>query len=151
MDGTYSIEVAKPRQEVFDFLTDDDNLPKIVPNLADHGVIEDRPEKLGSTFWHEYEEKGRRMKMTGVVTEYEPPRRWAVKLDGAFFGLEVAYTLDELGPDSTRITQDSSARFKHVFKLMGLLFGKKMKADGERVQEENFARMKVMIEGTGEA
>ena len=91
MNSTYSIEVERPRADVFDFLTDDDNLPAVVPNLADHGVIEEQPGKIGSTFWHEYEEKGRRMRMTGVVTEYEAPRRWAVKLDGAFFGLEVAY------------------------------------------------------------
>ncbi|MEM8884353.1 MAG: SRPBCC family protein [Planctomycetota bacterium] len=146
MEGTYSIEVEKPRSEVFAFLTDDENLPRIVPNLADHGVIEDKPGKVGSTFWHEYEEHGRRMKMTGVVTEYREPERWAVEMDGAMFGLEVAYTLDELGPSSTRINQYSKARFKHIFKLMGLLFGKKMKADGEKVQAENFARMKEMIE-----
>ena len=147
MNSTYSIEVERPRADVFDFLTDDDNLPAVVPNLADHGVIEEQPGKIGSTFWHEYEEKGRRMRMTGVVTEYEAPRRWAVKLDGPFFGFEVAYTLEQLGPGTTRITQDSNARFKHVFKLLGLLFGGKMKADGERVQAENFARMKALLEG----
>ena len=147
MNSTYSIEVERPRADVFDFLTDDDNLPAVVPNLADHGVIEEQPGKIGSTFWHEYEEKGRRVRMTGVVTEYEAPRRWAVKLDGPFFGLEVAYTLEQLGPGTTRITQDSNARFKHVFKLLGLLFGGKMKADGERVQAENFARMKALLEG----
>ena len=131
MNSTYSIEVERPRADVFDFLTDDDNLPAVVPNLADHGVIEEQPGKIGSTFWH----------------EYEAPRRWAVKLDGPFFGLEVAYTLEQLGPGTTRITQDSNARFKHVFKLLGLLFGGKMKADGERVQAENFARMKALLEG----
>ncbi len=146
MDSTCSIEIDRPRADVFDFLTEDDNLPAVVPNLADHGVLEQQPGEIGSTFWHEYEEKGRRMRMTGVVTEYEAPRRWAVKLDGAFFGLEVAYTLEELGPGRTRITQDSSARFKHVFKLLGLLFGGRMKSDGERVQAENFARLRALLE-----
>ncbi|MHC4938472.1 MAG: SRPBCC family protein [Planctomycetota bacterium] len=147
MEGTYSIDVERPREQVFAFLTDEENLPKIVPNLSDHGVIEEKPGKVGTTFWHEYVEKGRKMKMTGVVTEWTAPERWAVKLDGAFFGLEVAYSLEELGPNSTRISQWSKASFKHVFKLMGLIFGKKMKAEGERVQAENFARMKAMIEG----
>ena len=35
---------------------------------------------------------------------------------------------------------------KHVFKIFGLLFGKKMQAEGEKVQRENFARMKELIE-----
>ena len=29
---------------------------------------------------------------------------------------------------------------------MGLLFGKKMEAEGKKAQEENFARMKALIE-----
>jgi len=149
MKGEYSIDIERPRTEVFAFLDDQENLPKIVPNLVDHGVINETPEKVGTTFWHEYEEKGRKMKMTGVVTEHRAPERMAVKLDGAFFGLEVAYTLEELGPTSTRLTQYSNARFKHIFKLMGLLFGKKMQAEGEKVQADNFARMKSMIETGG--
>jgi carbon monoxide dehydrogenase subunit G len=149
MEGTFSIDIERPREEIFAFLDDEENLPKVVPNLVDHGVINETPEKVGTTFWHVYEEKGRKMKMTGVVTEHRPPERMAVKLDGAFFGLEVAYTLEELGPTSTRVTQYSKARFKHIFKLMGLLFGKKMKAEGEKTQAENFARMKALIESGG--
>lgn len=146
MEGTYSIDIERPREEVFAFIDDEENLPKIVPNLVDHGVVDEKPEKVGTTFWHVYEEKGRKMKMTGVVTEHRPPERMAVKLDGPLFDLEVAYTLESLGPTSTRLTQYSKGRFKHIFKLIGLLFGKKMKAEGEKVQAENFARMKAMIE-----
>jgi len=146
MRGTYSIDIERPRERVFAFLDDEENLPKMVPNLVDHGVVNETPEKVGTTFWHVYEEKGRRMKMTGVVTEHRPPERMAVKLDGAFFGLEVTYELEELGLASTRLTQLSEARFKHVFKLMGLLFGKKMEREGKQAQVENFARMKALIE-----
>jgi hypothetical protein len=55
-------------------------------------------------------------------------------------------TPEKLGPTSTRLTQLSVARFKHVFKLMGLLFSKKMEREGKQVQVENFARMKALIE-----
>ena len=150
MKGTYSIDIERPREDVFAFLDDPDNLPKIVPNLADHGIIEETPEKVGTTFWHVYEEKGRKMKMTGVVTEHKPPEVMAVEMDGAMFGLIVRYDLEALSPTSTRINQYSEARFKHVFKLMGLLFGKKMEKEGKKVQAENFARMKKIIE-EGEA
>ena len=146
MKGRYSIDIERPREQVFAFLDDEKNLPKMVPHLVDQGVIDETPEKVGTTFWHVYEEKGRRMKMTGVVTEHRPPERMAVKLEGAFFGLEVTYELEELGPTSTRLTQVSDARFKHVFKLMGLLFGKKMEEEGKQVQAETFAGMKAAIE-----
>ncbi len=151
MENTFGTEMQAPRQIVFDFLDDESNLKKIVPNLVDAGVTHETPEKVGSTFWHVYEENGRKMKMTGVVTEHNAPHGFAVKLDGAFFGLEVSYHLDELTPTSTRVTQYSKARFKHVFKLMGLFFGKKMQREGERVQAENFARMKEMIEAEARA
>jgi hypothetical protein len=118
---------------------------------VEHGVIQETQEKVGTTFWHVYEEHGRKMKMTGEVTEHRAPERLAVTLDGPFFGLEVVQTLEELGPDSTRFTQYSKGTFKHVFKLMGLLFGKKMKAEGEKAQAENFERMKALLEGGGSA
>ena len=146
MKSSYSIDIERPREQVFAFLDDEENLPKMVANLVDQGVINETPEKVGTTFWHVYEEKGRRMKMTGVVTGHRPPERLAVKLDGAFFALEVTYELEELGPTSTRLTQISDARFKHVFKLMGLLFGKKMEREGKQAQVETFARMKAAIE-----
>jgi len=146
MEGTYSIDIERPRDEVFAFLDDPENLPKFVPNLVDHGVIQETPKKVGTTFWHVYEENGRKMKMTGVVTEHRPPERMAVTLDGPFFGLEVSHTLEVLGPNSTRLTQYSKGTFKHVFKLMGLLFAKKMKAEGEKVQAENYARVKALLE-----
>ena len=146
MQGTYSIEIERPREQVFAWLDDQDNLPKMVPNLVDHGLIEEMPEKVGTTFWHVYEENGRKMKMTGVVTEHQTPERMAVKLDGSFFGLEVIYELEALSPTSTRLVQHSDAKFKHVFKLMGLLFGKKMEREGKKVQAENFARMKELME-----
>jgi carbon monoxide dehydrogenase subunit G len=146
MEGTFSIDIERPRAEVFAFLDDPENLPKFVPNLVDHGVIQETPQKVATTFWHVYEENGRRMKMTGVVTEHRPPERIAVELDGPMFGLVVVQTLEELGPNSTRFTQYSKATLKHVFKLMGMLFGKKMKEQGEKAQRENFERMKALLE-----
>ena len=56
MEGEYSIDIDRPREEVFAFIDDEENLPKIVPNLVDHGVINETPDKVGTTFWHIYEE-----------------------------------------------------------------------------------------------
>lgn len=148
MKGTYSIDIERPRAEVFAWLDDDDNIQKIVPNLVDHGIIDEKPEKVGTTFWQEFEEKGRKMKMTGVVTEHDEPSVMAVEMDGPFFSLKVKYEFEELGPDSTRVVQHSEGRFKHVFKLMGLLFGRKMRREGEKAQADSFARMKAELEGT---
>ena len=63
--------------------------------LVDHGIIEETPEKVGTRFWHEYEEKGRRFQMKGVVTEHAPPERMGVELDGPAFGLKVDYEFEE--------------------------------------------------------
>lgn len=146
MKGTYSVEIERSQEDVFDFLADPDNIKIIVPNLVEHGHIEEKPEIVGTTFYQVFEEKGRRMKMTGVVTEHVPPTSMAVKMQGSMFRLEVRYVLESLGPTRTKLIQHSDASFKHVFKLMGLLFGGKMKREGEKVQAENFARMKNHLE-----
>ena len=150
MKSTYTCDIDCPREKVFAFLDDPDNLPKYVPNLVDHGVIKETPEKVGTTFWHEYEENGRKMKMNGVVTVHEPPTRMAVEVDGAMFGIKVLYELEELGPDKTRVIQHSDANFKHVFKMMGLLFRKKMEVEGRKAQDAVYANMKRILE-EGEA
>lgn len=148
MENTYSLEIDAPRQHVFDYLADDDNIKDIVPNLVEQGFLEVTDDKVGTTFWHVYEENGSKMKMTGVVTEHQPPVSMAVALDGPMFSMTVRYILEETGPNSTMLRQDSTAKMKHVFKIFGLLFGKKMQREGERVQEENFARMKQLIEAS---
>ncbi len=147
MKNTYSIDINRSREDVFAFIDDDDNLKIMVPNLVEHEILEETPEIVGTTFLHVYEEGGRKMKMKGVVTEHDAPKRMAVKVDGALFGLKVAYDLEELGPSSTRLTQVSEAHFKHVFKLMGLLFRKKMEREGKKSQAECFARIKAHLEG----
>lgn len=146
MKGEYSIDIEASREDVFDYLADDDNIMDIVPNLVAHGFIDVKDGVVGTTFWHEYEEKGRKMKMTGVVSEHQRPDLMAVEMDGAMFSLVVRYNLEELGPSRTRLVQFSHAKMKHVFKIFSLLFGKKMQAEGEKVQAENFARMKQLIE-----
>ena len=151
MQCSYSIEIERSQQDVFDFVNEPSNIKLIVPNLVDEGLIEETPDKVGTTFWHEYEENGRKMKMTGVVTEYERPTRSAVELDGPMFSLGVLYEYEALGPDRMRLTQHSNGTFKHVFKLLGLLMGKKMKRDGEKVLEDNFARLKSVLEGGSKA
>lgn len=146
MKNHASLEIACAREGVFAFLADDDNLHDIVPNLVAHRILKETPEKVGTTFEHVYEEKGRRMTMQGVVTEHQPPERMAVALDGPFFSMEVLYVLDALEPQRTRMTQTTTARFKHVFKLMGLLFRKKMECEGEKTQQQAFARIKERLE-----
>ncbi|MEM7229080.1 MAG: SRPBCC family protein [Planctomycetota bacterium] len=136
----------RPRDEVFAFLDDPENLPKILSNLKDQGVINETPDQVGTTFWHVYEEKGREMKMTGVVTEHCVPERMAVQLDGAVFSLWVAYDFEEIDANSTHLIQYSEAKFKHVFKIFGLIGRKKMEEEGRKSLEESFARMKDMIE-----
>ena len=148
MENTYSLEINAPRQHVFDYLADDDNLKDMVPNLVEHELLEETEEKVGTTFLHVYEENGRKMKMTGVVTEHQPPASMAVALDGPMFSMTVRYILEETGPNSTMLRQDSTAKMKHVFKIFGLLFGKKMKCEGERQLRESFARMKELMEAS---
>jgi carbon monoxide dehydrogenase subunit G len=146
MENRHSIDIERPREAIFDFLTDPKNIREIVPNLVDEGIIEEKPGRVGTTFWHVYEERGRTMKMTGVVTEHQPPERSAVSVDGAMFGLDVTYVLEEIGPSTTRLTQVAKVRWKHVFKIMGLLFQKKFEVEGRKSQVENFERLKSILE-----
>ncbi|MEM7229081.1 MAG: SRPBCC family protein [Planctomycetota bacterium] len=151
MKGEYTIDIERPRADVFAFLSDQQNMQRVEPTLIGFGVLHETPEKVGSTFWLVYQENDRTTSMSGVVTAHEHPENLAIRLDHALFSYEAAYHLAEIDAHTTRLVFSSRERFKHVYKLIGVFAGRRLKAESQSTHQETFARIKDLIESERES
>ena len=145
MKNSHSIEIDAPPERVFYWLDDAERGMKWVPNIVENEDLEVTENKIGSTFRQVYLERGRRMDMQGVITGYEPNRRFTLEISGESFDLHVDYRLEGL-EGRTRLTQDSAVRFKGFFRIIGPLLVPLVKKSSKKQLEESFAKLKKLAE-----
>ena len=118
---------------------------KWVPNVVENEDLEVTENKIGSTFRQVYLENGRRMEMSGTVTGYEANRRLTLEINGDAFDLFLDYRLEDLG-GRTRLTQDSTVRFKGFLKIIGPIMTPFVKKSSMKQLEDSFATLKGLAE-----
>ncbi len=128
MKTTTSILIEAPVGTVFLWLEDNERLKKWVPNLIEDTPLIETPEKTGSRFKQVFLENGKRMEMTGEITDYVENERMRVDMTGTMFNLDVEYILTAPSEDQTELTQNTEIRFKGlmvlfapIMRLMSLL------------------------------
>jgi uncharacterized protein YndB with AHSA1/START domain len=79
-----SIEIARPPQAVFDFLTDPEHLPEWQTSTVEVRRERIGPLEVGERFTEVHAAMGRKLESTVEVAERTPPSAFALKiLDGA--------------------------------------------------------------------
>src|SRR5581483_4869825 len=103
----FSIDVQRPVEEVFAYLTDPANLPE-----WQSGAVEGRPEgsgppAVGSRFVEVRKFLGRKIESTLEVTEYEPNRRFAFRVVSGPVPFRVDHVLEPAdGGTTIRVSGD---------------------------------------------
>jgi len=78
---TTSVEINKPVNEVFAKFTDVNLLTKWTPNLKTVTVLKETPNKVGTVYEKEIENKGRTLTATQEIKGYEPNKKITYFLD----------------------------------------------------------------------
>jgi len=138
--------INAPANIVFLWLEDNERLQQWIPNLIEDEAIIETPEKVGSTFRQVFLERGKRMEMTGELTDYAENERMRVFMSGDMFNLDVDYILKALTPEQTEVTQDSEIKMKGAAKLFAPLMLMMSKLSKSDPQEEAHAKLKEMAE-----
>lgn len=81
--------IARPPQEVFDFVTDSQNAPKIVSSVKSMVKLTEGPVRVGTHFRETRLMNGKEHEADLEVVEYDLPRRYDVK--NITEGFEVVY------------------------------------------------------------
>ena len=116
-----TIEIRNTPENVFYWLEDPNRAMEWMTSVAETEIINQTPNRVGTTFRETIQEKGRGTEMRGVVTSFVPNKGLAFHLEGKYNAVEVHYTLHENG-EITQLSQSAEIRFKGLVRLLSALF-----------------------------
>ena len=90
-----SVVVQRPIDEVFGYFTDAAKIPEWQASALEARVQGDGPMRAGSRALETRKFLGRRMESTMEVLEYEPPRRFTIKVSSGLVPFQVTSDLSE--------------------------------------------------------
>ena len=140
MEG--NITIGRPVEEVFAYVTDIGNFAKWNEQAGQSEQTSEGPVGVGTTYRGSYELMGRSMEWTSEITEYEPNRRMAQKIDMGPAVMAMSWLVEPVG-DGTKFTMISEGEMGGLAKLAGPLMDRTMK----KQMEGNLARLKALLEG----
>ncbi len=111
----HKVEIERPVDEVFAYLTDVARLPEWQESVSEVHV--DGPVAAGSRFRDVREFMGRRAASTLEVTGFEPPRLFSLRVVEGPIAYELEHSLEAAG-DGTTVTFSGRGDTKRVPRLM---------------------------------
>ena len=114
MKATASILVDSPISSVWDFVADVANMEKWVNGVSDLARTSEGEFGIGSTFQSSYTYAGKTHPVTYVITEFDPPRRIAMRSTSGPFPFEGSTELRE-ETEGTRVFNTIDARPTNAF------------------------------------
>lgn len=139
---TMSEWIARPPQEVFDFITTPDNAPQVAESVTSSVVLTEGPIRVGSRFRETRLMRGKEEHADLEVVTYEPSQKYAVK--NLTEGIESVYSYAfRPEADGTRVDLVCEVNASGAKKLMTPMVAAVLKKeDGGHLQ-----RLKKVLEG----
>jgi uncharacterized protein YndB with AHSA1/START domain len=125
------VEIKRPVEDVFAVLTDVTLTGRWYPAKVEEWWMTPPPHGTGSVRRARVLVMGRAAENDAVVTEYEPPRRAAMKGLSSSAPFEVRLTFEPVA-SGTRVEVDSAFRLRGLMRLIGPLFIKSYDRGWER-------------------
>lgn len=149
MQSEASVEISLPIEDVFEFTND--HVVEWSLTVVEDTVINETPDRVGTTFKCVTESRGKRLEFRGEVTRWERPHASAINLIGDSFDIEAAYFF-ETTDAGTRVTQKAVISPKGLLRVPFFLFGWMMgKASCDEAQKELDNLKRVLEERVGSA
>ncbi len=142
------IDIQAAREKVFYWLEEPERAKQWVTSVTKSEIIDETPNKVGTTFKEYVEENGRGTELQGIVTEFVPNERFSVHLEGEFNITDVSFSLVQKG-EITQLTQDVDLRFKGMTKVLTLFLRVPIKKKIIKQTQKEFARLKELCEQKG--
>jgi carbon monoxide dehydrogenase subunit G len=139
------IEIDATPKRVFSWLEDPDRAKEWMTSVTKSEIINETPNKIGTTFREHVEEEGRGIEMHGVITEFISDKRFAVHLESDMNSVEVSFILAKHG-DITQLTQNVNLRLKGMLKILSLFLRGSIKKKIIRQTQKEFAILKELCE-----
>jgi len=126
-----SVHINKPAAEVFAFMSEFANDAKWQSDLVRSEKTSAGPTAVGSTGLYVQKLMGQEMKNEVVVTEYDPPKRFAMKTTSGPVKFEAIATFEDMG-GGTHLTMNAKGEPGGFFKVAEGLIQKELDKSFER-------------------
>lgn len=137
----HSVEILRPIEAVFAVLTDVTLTGRWYPAKVEEWWTTPPPHGIGSIRRARVTAMGRATENDAVVTEYEPPRRAAMKGLSSMAPFEVTLDFQPIA-GGTHVVVDSTFHFRGFMRLIGPAFA----GSYERGWDRGLANLKRMME-----
>jgi carbon monoxide dehydrogenase subunit G len=139
---TYSIEVNKPVEHVFQFLDDSYYATQWISGLQSIEAITEGGNRVGARAKHIYVENGREIEMIEETLVYEPNKR--VKFKGVTDGFEL--TVEYRLVPTAKGTRIEMIEEMHMTSLFMKIISPLIHLSAKRRLADDFARLKALVE-----
>ena len=134
----HSIEIERPVEEVFDFISRPENFPLWQESLLEIRREAEGPLRVGSEVTEVRSFMGRKMETTWTCTEHEPCERSSIEEDEGLVPFKGTFELEALG-ESTLFTWTVETPGPRGIKVPGAIVGRMVRrqlaVDSERLKE----------------
>jgi len=142
---TYSIDLSGRPDEVFPWIAEPEKAMLWQKGVKGGEILNEAPEKTGTTFKEVMEENGKSLEMSGVITEYVPNELIALHLNSKIHKVDVSYAIQSTSKGST-VTMESKIRWKFPMNIMSVFIGRKIKDNILKQTEAEFAELANLCE-----
>jgi carbon monoxide dehydrogenase subunit G len=136
------VEIDRPLEEVFSYVTNPENLPEWSSLVLEVHKEAEGDLQQGDRFTTAAKFLGRRFETPFEVSDHEPHRRHSDRSMGGPFEQEYTYALEETGEGGTRLTYVAEGEPGGFFRLVGPL----LERAGRRQFRADLQSLKDMLE-----
>ncbi len=140
-----SIEIKAAPERVFYWLEEPDRAAQWMTSVTRSEIIEETPNRIGTTFREYIEEEGRGIEMHRVITKFVSNKRFGVHLESKLNSVDVDFELLEKD-GTTRLVQNVELQFKGMLKVLSVFLHASVKRKIMSQARSEFARLKELCE-----
>jgi len=145
MKITAAIDVSCRPEEVFPWIEEPDKAMRWQKGVKGGEIINETPEKIGTTFKEEMEENGKSLVMFGEITNYIKNKLISFQLESKIHRVYVSYSVVGNCNKSTVIAE-STINWKFPMNIICLIIGHKIKTNILRQTKSEFSELKRLCE-----
>jgi len=145
MKITAAIDVSCRPEEVFPWIEEPDKAMRWQKGVKGGEIINETPEKIGTTFKEEMEENGKSLVMFGEITNYIKNKLISFQLESKIHRVCVSYSVVGNCNKST-VVAESTINWKFPMNIICLIIGHKIKKKILRQTKSEFAELKRLCE-----
>jgi hypothetical protein len=142
---SFSIDISQKPEEVFPWIAEPEKALLWQKGVKKGEIIQERPEKIGTTFREVMEEDGNHLEMSGVITGYIHNQLIAFHLKSKIHKVDVRYSIVG-NPEKSTITMESRIYWKFPMNVLSIIIGRKIQEKILRQVEAEFLELKRLCE-----